>query len=134
MQLGRGITQSGNPKTSTSHGPTALIPVPSRWMSVEVVAERVNTWQASSRLEGRSLPPLPPEMEAWAALTPQGPVLILATAAWGQEWDPGRTCLHQLQGTLQERPSWIHLLQLEPLEDKTWLLLASNLGDLYMKV
>ena len=132
MQPERETTQS--PKTSTLPGPMALIPVPSRWMSVEVVAERVNTWQASSRLEGRSLPPLPPEMEAWAALTPQGPVLILATAAWGLEWEPGRTCLHLLREKLQERPSWLHLLQLEPLEDKNWLLLASNYGDLYMHV
>lgn len=134
MELARGTAPS--PKPSTSPGPLGSIPVPSRWMAVEVVAERVKLWRTSESWEGRSLPEMPQELEPWAALTPQGPVLILAPASWGEEWEPGRTGLHlvqAMQGKLQERPSWLHLLQLEPLEDREWLLLASNHGDLYVK-
>lgn len=131
MQLERG--GQTNPKPSISPGPLASIPVPSRWMAVEVVAERVKAWANSDNWQDRSLPELPEELEPWAALTPQGPVVILAPASWGLEWEPGRTCLHQLRESLQERPSWLHLLQLEPLEDRRWLLLSSNHGDLYVK-
>ncbi len=130
MQLGRGGTP--NPKPSILRGELASAPVPSRWMAVEVVEERVRAWNLRSQdAEGESLPEL--DLKPWAALTPQGPVLILAPSSWGETWESGPTPLYRLQGDLAERTSGVHLLQLEPLEDRRWLLWASRAGDLYVR-
>jgi hypothetical protein len=127
-----GREEQPSPKPSTSPGELASAPVPSRWMAVEIVDERVRAWNLRSQdLGGEPLPEL--DLKPWAALTPQGPVLVLAPNSWGETWEPGPAPLFRLQKDLAERISWVHLLQLEPLEDRRWLLWASRAGDLYVR-
>lgn len=103
-----------NPKPSTSPGELALAPVPLRWMAVEIVEERVRAWNPRSQdPDGDPLPEL--DLSPWAALTPQGPVLILAPKSWGETWEPGPNPLYRLQEHLAERTSWVQPLQLERL-------------------
>ena len=133
------------PPTSAGHlelryGPLE-VPVPSRWLKVPVVEERVREWQPDNLREiepniERSARDLP-EDPLWSVLTPQGPILVFADRIWGDRFEPGPVKLHQLMGRdLDERPSWVHVLQISPLRDQRWATnhMAGWLGDVYVMV
>lgn len=80
--------------------------------------------------------PETPEGSYWAALTPQGPILLQAMESWPNQWDGGLVAAHQVVwDQVASRSSLLQVLQVEPLEEalvKSWALWASLAGDLYL--
>lgn len=112
-------------------------PVPSRWLKVPVVEERVREWEPDNfpeverTISAEGLPDFP----LWSALTPQGPILVFAEEAWGDRFEAGPVKLFRLmKGKVRDRPDWVHLLQISVLDDWRWATweMAGWMGDVYV--
>lgn len=181
-----------------SPGAGVYLPVPSRWLAIPVVKDRMEvwsqhrknwitappraTWESKGtsyqeleillRLEEGWEPDLPsyrhpldgqpitrkevqteiarmlqareeafklptqPTGPCWAALTPQGPILLQTTAEWVLSWDGSLIPAYQTgSGSVSPLPSVLQVIQLEPVEEdqaQHWAHWAYRSGDFYL--
>ncbi len=80
--------------------------------------------------------PTQPTGPCWAALTPQGPILIQTTPEWILSWDGSLIPAYQTgSGSVSLLPSVLQVIQMEPVEEdqaQHWAHWAYMSGDFYL--
>ena len=99
----------------------------------EVQAEIARMLQVREEAFRLSTQPTGP---CWAALTPQGPILLQTTPAWVMAWDGSLILAYQTgSGSVSPLPSVLQVIQMEPMEDdqaQHWAHWAYMSGDFYL--
>lgn len=187
-----------SPDLWNSPGAGAYLPVPSRWLAIPVVGDRMEAWSRLRRhwlldprrtiwerngtsyqnlevllrleegwepdlssyrhpLDGQPITrkeiqaeiaqmlqareeafqlPTQPTGPCWAALTPQGPVLLQTTPEWVMSWDGSLIQAYRTgSGSVSPLPSVLQVIQLEPVEEdqaQHWVHWASQNEDFYL--